>query len=243
MDLRVDRQGHVYVLEVNANPDIGPHAGLARMLQAPGMNYDNLRSACRKCGTAVELAETNRQLQNLQSKRVDVDIRSLGTEDRRVLLEITRSPPFFRPDEIEIADEILQGSCAMDRRPLQSVGRRQVENRMAGWSCHGRVPLTDATFDLYWIVVDPHFKTVGVGRQLLAEVERLVHDRRAAGSWQKPRPRQPTLPRANSTCAAATTSSARSTISIAPEMAKSYSPNGLTNQPVRLKIQPQGRSG
>ena len=40
VDLRVDEQGQVYVLEVNANPDIGPSAGFARSLRAAGMGYD-----------------------------------------------------------------------------------------------------------------------------------------------------------------------------------------------------------
>ncbi len=39
VDLRVDEQGSIFVLEVNANPDLGPGAGLARMLTAGGIEY------------------------------------------------------------------------------------------------------------------------------------------------------------------------------------------------------------
>ena len=41
VDLRVDRGGNVFILEVNANPDAGPKAGLARALQAAGIGYDD----------------------------------------------------------------------------------------------------------------------------------------------------------------------------------------------------------
>ena len=49
VDLRISRDERgaelPLVLEVNANPDIGPSAGLARMLAAAGMSIGEL--ACR----------------------------------------------------------------------------------------------------------------------------------------------------------------------------------------------------
>jgi D-alanine-D-alanine ligase len=39
VDLRVDRDGKVYVLEVNPNPDISPQSGMARALKAHGTTY------------------------------------------------------------------------------------------------------------------------------------------------------------------------------------------------------------
>jgi D-alanine-D-alanine ligase len=40
VDLRMDDQGRVYVLEVNANPDIGLSAGFARALGVAGIGYE-----------------------------------------------------------------------------------------------------------------------------------------------------------------------------------------------------------
>ncbi len=39
VDLRVDREDNIFILEVNANPDAGPNAGLARALEAAGIEY------------------------------------------------------------------------------------------------------------------------------------------------------------------------------------------------------------
>ena len=39
VDLRVDRDGEIYVLEVNPNPDISPQSGMARALKAQGTTY------------------------------------------------------------------------------------------------------------------------------------------------------------------------------------------------------------
>ncbi len=52
VDLRVDRAGGIFILEVNANPDAGPNAGLARALTAAGIEYRDF--ALRLAATAAE---------------------------------------------------------------------------------------------------------------------------------------------------------------------------------------------
>ena len=39
VDMRVDRDGKIYVLEVNPNPDISPQSGMARAIKVQGMAY------------------------------------------------------------------------------------------------------------------------------------------------------------------------------------------------------------
>jgi D-alanine-D-alanine ligase len=47
VDMRIDDQGRPWILEVNANPDIAPDAGLARMAGVAGIEYAALiRSIC-----------------------------------------------------------------------------------------------------------------------------------------------------------------------------------------------------
>ena len=47
VDLRIDERGRPWILEVNANPDIAPNAGLARMARVAGIEYGALvRRVC-----------------------------------------------------------------------------------------------------------------------------------------------------------------------------------------------------
>ena len=48
VDMRIDAEGRPWILEVNANPDIAPDAGLARMAGVAGMPYSALiRDICQ----------------------------------------------------------------------------------------------------------------------------------------------------------------------------------------------------
>jgi D-alanine-D-alanine ligase len=52
VDLRVDRSSNIFILEVNANPDAGPNAGLARALTAAGIEYRDF--VLRLVATAIQ---------------------------------------------------------------------------------------------------------------------------------------------------------------------------------------------
>ena len=54
VDMRIDANGQPWILEVNANPDIAPDAGLARMARTVGIEYpDLIRSVCRQAMAAT----------------------------------------------------------------------------------------------------------------------------------------------------------------------------------------------
>jgi D-alanine-D-alanine ligase len=42
VDMRIDAKGQPWILEVNANPDVAPDAGLGSMAEVSGMSYENL---------------------------------------------------------------------------------------------------------------------------------------------------------------------------------------------------------
>lgn len=56
VDLRMDQAGQLHVLEINANPDIGPSAGFARALRVAGIDYETFVE--RMVQTAIETRAT-----------------------------------------------------------------------------------------------------------------------------------------------------------------------------------------
>ena len=49
--------------------------------------------------------------------------------------------------------------------------------KFLGFACYGQRPLTDGTYDLYWIGIDQDQQGRGIGKILLREVEARIRDR------------------------------------------------------------------
>lgn len=54
VDLRVDRQGRLFVIDVNPNPDLAPGAGLARQAAAAGWGYADLVAKILELAVATQ---------------------------------------------------------------------------------------------------------------------------------------------------------------------------------------------
>lgn len=73
VDMRIDGDGKPWILEVNANPDLAPDAGLARMAGVAGLDYAALVHAV--CSAALE----RRRREVSPAEKWDVALRLSGT--------------------------------------------------------------------------------------------------------------------------------------------------------------------
>lgn len=101
--------------------------------------------------------------------------------DLAQLRELIEAVGVFHPEERAIAAELLEERLSRGRASGYEFIFADVAGRLAGYCAWGAIPLTRASFDLYWIVVDPAQQGHGLGQQLLAEAERAVH--RRGGGW------------------------------------------------------------
>jgi len=88
---------------------------------------------------------------------------------------ITAGTSVFNAEEVACVDELwgeyqAQGAEGSGYYFLVEKEGDQVR----GYACYGPRALTDRTFDLYWIAVDPQARGGGIGKRLLAATEEAV---------------------------------------------------------------------
>lgn len=98
-------------------------------------------------------------------------LRPLTQSDRTAIESFSRAIPLFRPDEVEIALEVLDASFKPGQPDYLTLGA-ELDGRLVGWICWGPTPCTLGTYDMYWVAVDPSVQGAGVGSLLVAEMEK-----------------------------------------------------------------------
>lgn len=88
---------------------------------------------------------------------------------------ITAEAGVFSQEEVECVDELWQEyqTQGAERSGYHWLVERE-GGRVLGYACYGPRALTQGTYDLYWIAVDPQARRGGVGRNLLAATEQAV---------------------------------------------------------------------
>ncbi|MGQ9693507.1 MAG: GNAT family N-acetyltransferase [Thermodesulfobacteriota bacterium] len=107
-------------------------------------------------------------------------IRPLEKNDWTMLKNIVQAQGHFRPAEIRVALEIIDLALKLQNEEdyiIQVVEGE--EHEIWGYVCYGKAPLTDAVYDLYWIIVHPAYQNQGAGSLLLDFAERDLKRRQA----------------------------------------------------------------
>jgi len=108
------------------------------------------------------------------AKLAAVELRAPAARDRERVRAIVEASAVFRPDEVPIALEVFDGAVAAPGRDYWGVGAYDEGGQLVGFATFGPTPCTLATWDLYWIAVDPAMQGSGVGRQLMAHCEAAI---------------------------------------------------------------------
>ena len=108
-------------------------------------------------------------------------LRPILSRDRASLVTLLQRIDTFTDEERVVALELIDESIT---RPEQSgyqcivavaAGRSaeasEDDECVAGYLSYGRTPMTEASYDLYWVAVDPAYRGQGVGRKLCAALE------------------------------------------------------------------------
>jgi ribosomal protein S18 acetylase RimI-like enzyme len=104
----------------------------------------------------------------------DIPIRALRTGDLEGILGLARRTGVFTSEEVAVVRELVEAELNNPRQKDYRSLVAEADGHVVGFACYGPAPMTDGTYDLYWIFVHPSYQGRAIGRMLLAEVEAAV---------------------------------------------------------------------
>ncbi len=106
---------------------------------------------------------------------MEVQLRNLKPKDCPFLERLlSRTSVFDKDDEALAMELIFQALRQPGQKDYLFFIAANEDDFPVGYACFGPTPLTEGTFDLYWIAVDPGCTGQGIGSRLLAAVEREI---------------------------------------------------------------------
>ena len=100
-----------------------------------------------------------------------------GADDLHALRRLVDSTRVFYPAERAIALELLEDRLRLGTKSGYEFIFASRGGELIGYCAWGAVPLTLASYDLYWIAVAPHAQGLGIGQRLMELAESAVAHR------------------------------------------------------------------
>jgi len=94
------------------------------------------------------------------------------SEDRQAILAVTANIDNFTDEEKDTVRELFD-----DREEGYYFLVARENGQVLGYSCYGERALTQGTYDLFWLAVDPSARRLGLGKALIRASEAAVRTR------------------------------------------------------------------
>jgi ribosomal protein S18 acetylase RimI-like enzyme len=91
--------------------------------------------------------------------------------DKPAVMRILSATPEFKPAEVVVAEEVIDSYLADPKGSGYYASVAEADSAIVGYISYGSAPLTEGTWDIYWIAVTAGEQRKGVGGKLLAYAE------------------------------------------------------------------------
>jgi ribosomal protein S18 acetylase RimI-like enzyme len=100
-----------------------------------------------------------------------IKVRPMIAPDKSDIMDMLRNMPEFNPSEVIVAEEVLDDYLREPVRSGYHVFVAEIDSLVVGYICYGPTPLTEGTWDIYWLAVAPNQQSKGIGKSLLSLAE------------------------------------------------------------------------
>jgi ribosomal protein S18 acetylase RimI-like enzyme len=107
-----------------------------------------------------------------------INIRPMLQIDKPVLMKILQNTPEFKSSEVAIAEEVIDDYLYDSNGSGYHVLVAEADKAVVGYICYGPTPLTESTWDIYWIAVAAEKQGRGIGGTLVTRAETIIREAR-----------------------------------------------------------------
>ncbi|MFN3135405.1 MAG: GNAT family N-acetyltransferase [Candidatus Kryptonium sp.] len=107
-----------------------------------------------------------------------MQIRYLKNKDREKIIKVLNETNMFTEEEINVAVELIDEFLTKhEESGYEIYSAVDDEDALVGYICFGKRPLTQGTYDIYWIAVDPSLQGNGIGKKLMKFAEQKIKEK------------------------------------------------------------------
>ncbi len=99
------------------------------------------------------------------------NIRPMTRRDKPAIMRILAATPEFKPSEVVVAEEVIDSYLQSLSQSGYHILVAEIEKSVVGYICYGPAPLTEGTWDIYWVAVGREEQSRGVGSVLMTFAE------------------------------------------------------------------------
>ena len=107
----------------------------------------------------------------LRMEALTPQIRPMTSADKPAIMRILEATPQFKPAEVVVAEEVLDSYLKDPMGSGYHVLVAEDDSSIVGYVCYGSTPMTEGTWDIYWLAVASEKQGQGIGKALLTSAE------------------------------------------------------------------------
>ena len=98
----------------------------------------------------------------------------MSREDRPRITKILHDTPEFKPFEVAVAEELIDSYLDDPSGSGYHILVAEADSTVEGYICYGPTPLTEGTWDIYWVAVSREKQGQGIGSALIRSAEKEI---------------------------------------------------------------------
>ncbi|MDD5126962.1 MAG: GNAT family N-acetyltransferase [Dehalococcoidales bacterium] len=105
---------------------------------------------------------------------MNLKIRPMTHPDKAAIIRILKELPEFLPFEVIIAEEVIDAYLQDPSGSGYCIEVAEIDGTVVGYINYGPTPVTQGTWDIYWMAVAADRQGQGIGKALIRSAERHI---------------------------------------------------------------------